>query len=203
MPRQKTKGAVGEVFHVYNRGVDKRNIFLDHADYLRFYESLHLFNTEEAMTNLTVARQRERDKKNSLVSIEAYCLLPNHFHLLIRQESENGIGELIKKVSNGYTLYFNEKYKRSGVLFQGTYKRVLVENNEQYQYLFAYVNENHAVHNLKLDTEIMYSSTFHYRKKMKSKLIQKDCDYSPAEGIKLARDIYIKRKQFKKEILES
>lgn len=200
----KTKGALGERFHIYNRGVEKRKIFLNKRDYLRFYDSLDLFNNIEPVVNFSFARTQRNNSRSKLVEIEAYCLLPNHFHLVLRQTTENGIGELMKRVSGGFTSYFNEKYKRSGVLFQGIYKRTHIKTDKQYRYLLAYVNENHSVHGVPLPDDIMYASTWHYRQRYKSRLIQPIVTgrYDVSKNLTLAQEIYSQRENLKNEILE-
>jgi REP element-mobilizing transposase RayT len=201
MPKLIIAPVTSETYHVYNRGVDKRDIFLDKFDYLRFYQTLDLFNSRAPVTNFRLAKfqssQRPKDAQK-LVEIKAYALLPNHFHLLIMQVSENGISEFMRRVSLGYTSYFNEKNARSGSLFQGVFKRVHIETDSQYQYLFAYVNENHFVHNIYGQRELFHSSSIHYQGLMQSKLINDSIkNYELQENIKLAIDIHNKREKAK------
>lgn len=201
MPKQITKPITGETYHVYNRGVDKRDIFLDKFDYLRFYLTLNLFNSIEPAINYRLAKfqsDHNAQEIERLVTIEAYALLPNHFHLLITQIEENGISEFMRRVSAGYTNYFNEKNERSGSLFQGVFKRVHIETDIQYQYVFAYINENHFVHNIRIKRELIHSSSIHYQGLAQSKLITKtDLPYTVDENINLAIDIYNKRQKTK------
>lgn len=204
MPRVKIPIVTGESYHSYNRGVDKRKIFLDKYDYIRFYQSLYLFNSVEPITNFRLAKINDTSQETKrLVEIKAYSLLPNHYHLILKQVSEGGIGEFLRRVGGGYTSYFNEKYKRSGSLFQGTFKRVHISNEEQMQYVFAYVNENHSVHDLLMERELYHSSSIHYQGKRKSQVIEhesKGC-YPLLENIELAKDIYQRRKSMK-DLLE-
>jgi len=144
-----------EYYHIFNRGVEKRKVFSNHADHLRFIDSILDFNSK-------VPSWRIKDLKSSnpslieveprledqLVEIVAYCLNPNHFHLIVKQKKDNGISEFMRKVGTGYTMYFNKKYKRSGVLFQGRFKSVLITSNEQLIYTSAYVNCNCEIHNI-------------------------------------------------------
>jgi REP element-mobilizing transposase RayT len=204
MPCVKIPIITGESYHSYNRGVDKREIFLDKYDYIRFYQSLHLFNSVEPVTNFRLAKIADPSKKNKkLVEIKAYSLLPNHYHLILKQVHDGGIGEFLRRVGGGYTSYFNEKYNRSGSLFQGTFKRVHISSEEQMQYVFAYVNENHSVHGLTIERELYHSSSLHYQGKRKSQVIRyesKGC-YPLLENIKLAEYIYTRR-QSMKDLLE-
>lgn len=164
MPRRIVPLVTGETYHVYNRGVDKRVVFLDNEDYLRFYESLHYFNsTDPAISFFECARKVRMGKLNSdddtlLVHIHAYTLLPNHYHLMLTQVADGGLSEFKKRVIGGYTSYFNEKYERSGALFQGTFKRSHIKSNEQFLFLASYVNFNHAVHGLPQTHEIFKTS---------------------------------------------
>jgi putative transposase len=141
--------AVGEHYHVYIRGVDKRNIFSNQHDVQRFFDSLVYFNTRDpvgSLLELGVDRKVVKQPKNKLVQIVAYCLNPNHYHLLLRQGREGGIAEFMKRVNGGYTWYFNKKEGRSGSLLQGTYKSRIVDSNEYLLHLSAYINLNYSVH---------------------------------------------------------
>ncbi len=194
MPRKIIPLVTGEIYHVFNRGVDKREIFHDKTDYIRFYQSMYLFNTIEPILNYSHACTLvSDDSKEKLVRVHAYSLLPNHYHLLIEQLSDGGISEFIKRVSGGFTSYFNEKYDRSGVLFQGRFKRVHITTDEQYRYLFAYVNENHIVHMIQRPNDICYSSSTYFQGYHHSKLVDLKMLYNAEKSQALAKDIYQKR----------
>ena len=143
---------VGEYFHVFNRGVEKRDIFLDRQDLDRFLASMIAFNTLEPVGSLFELnfqpRQKIMQSSKPLVDIVCYCLNPNHFHILACAKTENGISKFIQRLSAGYTRYFNIRYRRNGVLFQGKYKSVPVTSNEQLLRLSAYINLNNRVHRL-------------------------------------------------------
>jgi len=196
MPRLIVPLVTNETYHIFNKGIDKRNIFIDKSDYLRFYSSLLHFNTKKpiiSLRDLNTDILPSADEK--LVKIKSYCFLPNHFHLLLEQSVDGGVSEFMKKIGGGYTLYFNEKYSRSGSLFQGTFKRVHVSTDEYYQYLFAYINKNHFVHNLPDTQDIYTTSSLHFNGVKKSKLISTDAPlgYDNESAVLLARDIYEKR----------
>jgi putative transposase len=202
MPRINTPLVSGERYHIYNRGVDKRVVYLDIEDYLRFYQTLAFFNTPEPTMNYRLAQGSYSDGSKKLVEINAYSLLPNHFHLIVEQLVDGGISEFMKRLSGGYTNYFNEKYDRSGSLFQGKFKRVHISSDEQFNYLFSYVNENHSVHDLSFERQICHSSSLHFQGIMKSKLISNnDITYRYKEAVLLAKDIFKKRNAFK-DVLE-
>lgn len=170
----------GEYYHIFNRGVDKRDIFLDEEDFSRFIKSMVEFNVLEPIgsiyENSFRKKIRVKDKiskpKNDtpLVEYIAYCLNKNHFHLIIKQYSEKGIEKLMHRLGLGFTKYFNQKYKRSGSLFQGTFKSVHIESNEQLLYLSAYVNLNNRVHKTKLGNLVSKSSWEEFVGKPKERL---------------------------------
>lgn len=190
MPKKAVPLATGEMYHVYNRGVDKRTIFNDKSDYLRFYQSLYYFNTFEPTINFQRAARKEVRNIDRLIDVQAYCLLPNHYHLIVKQLQNGGLSSFMKRISAGYTGYFNEKYDHSGVLFQGKYKKVHVANQEQYNYVFAYVNENYVVHGGVRPDKVCYSSSLVHQGAMRSKLIFNPSDeYNLVEAQKLAIQI--------------
>ena len=200
MPRKVVPLITGDTYHVYNRGVDKREIFLDKSDYLRFYISLDFFNSIKPVINFESAKVRKdkNDIGDKLVEVIAYSLLPNHFHLLLKQNVDGGISEFMKRVTGGYTSYFNSKLERSGSLLQGTFKKVPIQSQEQLQYLMAYVNENHFVHGIEINREICHSSSLHYQGLHKSKIINLPNEkYNFESNVLLAKDIYQRRQSLK------
>ncbi|MEK7217612.1 MAG: transposase [Patescibacteria group bacterium] len=147
---RKTPLTNGEYYHIYNRGVDKREVFLNSRDYERFAFLLAACNDKSPLLNSTFRyrgfasvedffKGRERIK---LVDVLCFCLMPNHFHLLLKQVEKNGISRFLQKVSTGYTMYFNNKIERSGSLFQGVFKSVHVDKNEYLKYLITYIHVN-------------------------------------------------------------
>jgi len=121
----------GACYHIFNRGVDKRDVFMDDFDYARFLRSLKEFNQIDPVVSLYIKDQIKRAGKlvvteslqdEKLVEIVAFNLLPNHFHLILKQLRDGGISEFMKRIGTGYTRFFNHKHKRSGVLFQGKFK---------------------------------------------------------------------------------
>src|SRR3990167_7803221 len=120
----------GETYHLFNRGAHKQAIFKSEKDYRRFLVLLYFSNTMERVQlgNLLQNQGRslidllEEYVDQSLVDIFAYTLMPNHFHLVLRQKADNGISTFMKKLATAYSMYFNIKYKHSVVLFQGRFK---------------------------------------------------------------------------------
>ncbi len=151
---RKPKFADGQVYHIFNRGVEKRTIFLDDDDYFRFIHNLFEFNDEDPVLNVNYyfnpktmnveSRHLKREKKprNLLVEILLFTLMPNHYHLLLRQKREGGIVKFMQKFGTGYTMYFNQKYDRVGGLFQGRFKAVLINNDVHFIHLPQYIHTN-------------------------------------------------------------
>ena len=138
-----------EYYHIYNRGVDKRTVFEDTEDLERFLLSLTDFNSPEAIGSIYGnSFKKELVSEGLLVNIIAYCLNPNHFHLILEQTSDKGVEKFMQRLGTGYTMYFNNKYKRNGTLFQGRFKAKHINNNEYLIPLSVYVNLNNRIHQL-------------------------------------------------------
>jgi len=143
---QKTKFVNNEIYHIYNRGVDKRKIFMDEQDHSRFIHDLFEFNDDNPAPKFEFSEvglpEIEKTPRNLIVEILAFCLMPNHFHLMLRQKSDNGITQFMRKLGTGYTNYFNQKYKRSGSLFQGIFKSTLIDQDAHFIHLPYYIHLN-------------------------------------------------------------
>jgi putative transposase len=134
-------------YHIYNRGTDGRNIFNEERDYLRFIHCLYEFNDQNPALpyGWLLKKQEAFNKKNPrqlIVNILCFCFMPNHFHLILQQIVDGGITKFMRKLGTGYTMFFNEKYARSGVLFQGKFKSILVETDEYLLHLSRYIHLN-------------------------------------------------------------
>jgi len=142
-------------YHLYNRGVEKRQIFLDEQDYSVFLSYLKEYliprNKKDLLNKLSDKNTsyKERDKiirvlnLNNFfeeISLLAYCLMPNHFHFLIKQKSATSIDQFMNSLGTRYTMFFNRKYKRIGHLYQAQYKAVLIYTDEQLLYLSRYLH---------------------------------------------------------------
>lgn len=142
--------AVGEWYHCYNRGVDKRKVFDAKKDYERFLllmyscNSLKPFHTSDfkdtRLTSMLVNASFERGE--SIVEIGAYTLLPNHLHFALKETQKNGIALFMQKVFTGYTMYFNKKYDRTGALFSGTYKSKHILDDRYLKQVIPYIHCN-------------------------------------------------------------
>lgn len=142
MPSVRPEIIEGQLYHVINRGVEKRVIFNNDSDYLRFIQGLREFNDSEPVTIWESINLRDRIPQNDLVEICGFCLMPNHFHLLLRPLCEGGLSLFMQKNGAGYTGYYNLKYERVGSLFQGKYKLKLVDSDVYARQVFGYVHLN-------------------------------------------------------------
>jgi len=143
----------GEIYHIFNRGVEKRNIFKEIADYFRFIFCLYELNDKNLVKMRTRIKER-KERKNTgatraikrepLVEVIAFCLMPNHYHLVLRQLVDGGISLFMKKFGDSYVGYFNQKYNRKGMgsIFQGRFKAIHVTTNDQLINLICYIFTN-------------------------------------------------------------
>ncbi len=144
---RKTPVAQGEFYHVYNRGVDKRTTYQDKADYERFLLLLFLCNDRKPVKLQNIkkgspVRTFQETNKEKIVDICAYCLMPNHFHLLVYEKQQGGLSLFMQKLLTAYTMYFNKRYERTGALFQGTYKTAHVDKDSYLSTVFEYIHTN-------------------------------------------------------------
>ena len=137
----------GGFYHIYNRGVDKRTIFKDEMDYKMFLSYLKNYLSSPDSKQVGPAQRPIRPSNmHETIQLICYALMPNHFHLLIRQNTKFGIVSFMRRISNAYTKYFNERYGRVGPLFQGKYKGVLVTEDPYLLHLTRYIHLNPVGH---------------------------------------------------------
>jgi len=192
-----------QYYHVYNRGVDKRDIFMNKADLDRFALSVKEFNVVRPIGSIKerLIELKESSGESSgvqhpqpLISIVCYCLNPNHFHFILKQEIEGGISEFLKRLLGGYTNYFNLVHKRSGALFQGRFKSHLIDDDAYFLKIRPYVHLNNLVHDIpKEKMHLVLSSEKEYDNKKYSIVSKKE-----AEEL---LDFYDGNENFKKECL--
>lgn len=175
---RKTKFQVNGIYHIFNRGVDKREIFSSEHDYQRFFIGLKELNTSKVIGSLyelnfvrkreaklslgSLASKSDLGSDQKLVDIQCYALLPNHYHLIVEELVERGVERFFHKLSTSYTKYFNQKFGRIGSLFQGPFKSVEVETDEQLLYLSSYINGNVEIHKISLADAWPWSSYSDY-----------------------------------------
>lgn len=149
----KTKIVPGEIYHLYNRGVEKRNIFMNKRDYDRFIELLYFCNSTKAVRLDDLRKSLPQgltlrsmfgsfDRDETLVELLAYCLMPNHFHLLLKETEHGGASRFMQKLTTAYTMYFNIRHTRSGALLQGTYKTQHIDTDRYLKYVLSYIHLN-------------------------------------------------------------
>jgi putative transposase len=192
----------GEYYHIYNRGVDKRDIFMNKGDLNRFILSIKEFNTKNPIRSI---RENEKYKSdldrlknvdnNGLVSISCYCLNPNHFHFIIKQKIEGGISEFFKRLLGGYTKYFNKIHNRNGSLFQGRFKSKLIKDNQYFLKIRPYVNINYLVHDIPDEKSHLVLSSCQEYDDLNFDLVEKE------EAVNLL-EFYGSNKKFKNECLK-
>jgi putative transposase len=133
-----------EYYHIYNRGVEKRIIFLDTQDKNYFIQALYAALSDFPMQPCRLSETDifSHTIEQKLVSIGAYTLMPNHFHILVRVKDPKDLSLFMNRLQTSYAMYFNKKYERSGRLFEGTYKAKHIADDTYLQYLFAYIHLN-------------------------------------------------------------
>src|SRR3989338_10765575 len=143
----------GEWYHCYNRGVDKRQIFMDENDYERFLmllyaannvEAVHISNFEHRSKSKTLTEVLRIKRKGRLVDLAAFNLMRTHTHFLLREFAQGGITSFMRKLGTAYTMYFNIRYERTGSLFQGAFKAKHISDDQYFNRIFSYIHSNHA-----------------------------------------------------------
>ena len=148
--------APGEFFHIFNRGNNKQNIFVDERDRARllflilyFQSQMNFYNIGRQISNYVKHRMfnieddiKKNIVKNRYVELINFVLMPNHFHLTLCELKNGGISKYMQRILNSYTKYFNTKHDQSGHLFQGPYKMVHIKDNNQLLYLSTYIHRN-------------------------------------------------------------
>lgn len=155
---RKTIYAEGEIYHIYNRGTERREIFLSDYDRLRFIQDLALMNSTEPVlnagysfvkcfpvhidTNCFAPAACCKKPASRLVDIHSFVLMPNHYHLLLTQRVSGGITSFMHKLGTAYAMYFNKRYKRDGVLFQGPFKSIMIKEKGHFDGIPFYIHSN-------------------------------------------------------------
>lgn len=190
---RKIKFAPGEYYHLLNRGVGKHNIFTNTTDYIRFLFLIVYCQSPISFTNISyhirsfrstnifrISTDTETKIESSrYVELVSFCLMPNHFHLIVKEVEDNGISNYMQRIQNAYTKYFNTKNKISGHLFQGPFRAVYLEDNEQLLYLSAYIHKNctelkgwrNKEESYPWSSLIAYKNNYHWSKLLKPEII--------------------------------
>lgn len=205
----------GEIYHVFNKGLTGQPIFTNKRDYQRFFETIIFYqnkNTPMRYSKFLILSGEEREKilenlikrHDSSVELICYCLMPNHFHLLLRQNENNGISKFIGDLTNSYTRYFNVKNKRHGPLFQGKFKAVRIEDDDQLLHVSRYIHLNpytsYVVKNIKEISVYPYSSFSEYLKQTKDSSINHEPVLSNFKTKKSFMKFTFDRADYQKEL---
>lgn len=153
MPSKRPQFITGQFYHIFNRGVEKREIFQQISDFFRFISCLYELNNKKLIRMRDRIEDRKEKKyrgvtpavfREQLVEVIVFCLMPNHYHLVLRQLVDGGIPLFMKKLADSYVGYFNLKYDRRGMgsLFQGSFKAVHIKDDNQLANLIGYIFTN-------------------------------------------------------------
>lgn len=189
MPGRKIPLITDQLYHVLNRGIALQPTFTTRKSFQRAIEVMRYYQNVKPPLRysqfLVLSNKRRKqilenlaEKKQFLVEIIAYCLMPNHFHFMLKQIKENGISKFMSNFTNSYTRYFNVKNKRNGPLFEGKFKAIRVETDEQLLHLSRYIHLNpyssYVVKTLKDLKEYPYSSFLEYLEKTQIDICDKE-----------------------------
>ncbi len=166
-----------EIYHIYNRGVGKMNIFKDEEDFKVFLFRLkeNLFPELIKRSGLPKSAYRRKVLPPNSFDLISFCLMPNHFHLLIKQNSDISISALVLKLCGGFSKYFNKKHNRVGSLFQDKFKAVRIQKNEQLLWTSLYIHENPLKAGLVYDlSNYKWSSYLDYTELQNSNFCKKE-----------------------------
>lgn len=173
------KLGVGKIFHAYNRGFKKVTVFIDETDFMRFMNYIHEYldptyksKRESLRFDFDQNKYYDISKLTNKVELLGFCLMPNHFHLLVRTKSRDGMSDLIARISSRYTRYFNRKYVKEGALWGGTYKAVEIRDESQFRTVLKYIHDNPAELGMDI-TKYPYSSLKYYVGGYSNKLLTK------------------------------
>lgn len=170
MPYRKIPLISGSYYHIFNRGIDRQPTFHTKRDYQRALQTLSYYLPAEPPTKYSQFLKKPIDERQDIldsiaklshqVTIIAYCLMPNHFHLLLKQNEDLGISKFLANFQNSYAKYFNVKHKRTGSLFDRQFKAVLVESENQLLHLTRYIHLNpYSSHLIQKEEIITYPYT--------------------------------------------
>ncbi|MCX6752252.1 MAG: transposase [Candidatus Nomurabacteria bacterium] len=142
MTLRKQVFAPGEYYHLYNRGTEKRTIFLDEQDHKHFLFLMYICNTAKSIELRNIGENFDRGE--TIIDIGTYCLMPNHFHILVHEKIEHGISKYMLKLMTSYSMYFNKKYERTGKLYESVFKSIHANSDNYLKYLYSYIHLNPA-----------------------------------------------------------
>lgn len=191
-------------YHIYNKGIGKSNIFLNDDDYEKFLEYLEIYLAPKDAANSKKIPKRLLSKNlSSEIQLIAYLFLPNHFHLILKQSTNNGISKLMKQLNNGFTFYFNKKYENNGPVFAGKFKSVKLDSDENLLSSFHYLHTHPGILWLADNIKDYPWSSYHEYLQSKPKLVSKDYILSRFETFKDFEKFIKENKDPKKRTAET
>ncbi|MFA6254069.1 MAG: transposase [Candidatus Paceibacterota bacterium] len=210
MSQRKVAFAIGEYYHVFNRGIEGRSIFANDEDLNHFIQSVEKFNDNNVVGGLYMSSFDKYKKKGKrLVNIICYAFNPNHYHFLMTPLVEKGIENFMQRLGTGHTMFFNHQHKRKGRLFQGVFKSAHIDSNEYLMHLSVYINLNDKVHQLRGEASKLAKTSWNSYASKKRDILLRDISIitnqfkNPKEYKKFAEEILpdiIERKQLLKEL---
>lgn len=181
---------LGEYYHLFTRGVEKRDIFMEEHDKKRFLKLLFVCNSTSSIDFRNIDQDAifSYDRGKTIVDIGAYCLMTNHLHILVREKEEGGISKFLQKLLTGYSMYFNKKHQRTGALFEGKFRAKHLDDDTYLRYIYSYIHLNplsltnpgwkqHGIADVRLAendlTRYPYSSYSDYQQKLTNKELER------------------------------
>jgi len=214
MPLRKQVLATGETYHIVNRGVASTPIFTFDREYQRFIELVDFYRFNNSNISFSNFKKLQKDarinymnnlKKQNIqrIKIYSYCLMPNHFHFLVRQTKSKGIKNTFSNIQNAYARYFNLKNKRMGPLFQSRFRATRIESDEIFLHVSRYIHLNpstsYLVDTNKLDN-YEWSSYPEYLSLRDILFTETDDILAIVGGIKNYKDFILNQANYQKEL---
>lgn len=203
MPSRIAPFVNNEYYHIFNRGVAKMLTFWDTFGYRRFEKTMLYYQIAGPKPKFSrfLPTTTPLNKNNKIVEIICYCFMPNHFHFLLQQIKDGGITEFVSKLSNSYTKYLNTKNKRVGPLFQGEFKSVHIESNEQLVHLSRYIHLNPLVDYVTKDLEMYrWSSYLEFVRKDNRDICSKEAILGQFKSIEEYKQFVLDQESYGKEL---
>ncbi|RJQ38055.1 hypothetical protein C4559_02420 [Candidatus Microgenomates bacterium] len=217
MPGRKVILANNEIYHIFNRGIASMPTFSNHKDYRRAIDAIFYYQNKTVplryakflklpLNERSKLLEELRVKMNWWVEIICYCLMPNHFHLLLKQIENNGISKFVGNFANSYTRYFNTKQDRKGPIYEGKFKSVRIETEEQLLHVQRYIHLNpYSGYLIKRPEDLekfSYSSFPEYVDKDKTGFCSKDLILSNFKNIGLFKEFVYNQADYQKKLVE-
>lgn len=190
----------GEVYHVFNRGIERRSTFTDKREFERIQKLIKFYRHRDIPIRFSQVIQQSQDirekilndlfKSERVIDILSYCIMPNHFHFLLQQNVDKGISTFISNITNAYTKYFNTKHERTGPLFEGVFKAIHIESDEQLVHVARYIHLNPVASNIISNQELenyKWSSYLEYLSLSSEEISQKELILSMFKSIERYR----------------